>query len=463
MPLIVADTAPVMVQLGLKYLAIILFVIFAGYVRHLVTIYVQDPYIDEIFHLRQCQKYLDYKFYEWDDKITTPPGLYLLGFIYSKVIEILSFKQLNNNYEILRSLNLVGGLFILPIIVRTFKKSFDNQLWTINLISQPLLFTYYFLFYTDVWSTILILGSLSLVINKPHTIGKVYLSALLVFFSLWFRQTNIVWSAFIVSVLIDRSILLKRNEHINSITRIIKFIIQTIKDWIKIIPFIINFVLFIIFIKINGGITFGDKENHEVNFHVVQVFYCFVFTIFFTWPVWLSSRIIIKYIKFLIINNYGLNIVFNALALYIIKYIIDNFTVIHPFLLADNRHYTFYIFKRLISHKYSQFITIPLYHFSSFIIVTALLESKRIKLSFITIISYFIAILLTIVPSPLFEPRYYILPVIIFRLFISPGSRQRHFREFLWLNTINIITAYIFFTYEFTWASEPGIIQRIIW
>lgn len=30
---------------------------------------------DEVFHIPQAQKYCEGKFLEWDDKITTPPGL----------------------------------------------------------------------------------------------------------------------------------------------------------------------------------------------------------------------------------------------------------------------------------------------------------------------------------------------------------------------------------------------------
>ena len=30
---------------------------------------------DEVFHIPQAQRYCDYKYFEWDDKITTPPGL----------------------------------------------------------------------------------------------------------------------------------------------------------------------------------------------------------------------------------------------------------------------------------------------------------------------------------------------------------------------------------------------------
>jgi hypothetical protein len=40
-----------------------------------------DPYIDETFHIPQCQAYCHGRFSEWDDKITTPPGLYSRFFL----------------------------------------------------------------------------------------------------------------------------------------------------------------------------------------------------------------------------------------------------------------------------------------------------------------------------------------------------------------------------------------------
>lgn len=40
----------------------------------------RDPYMDEIFHVPQAQKYCDYKFDKWDPKITTLPGLYFISF-----------------------------------------------------------------------------------------------------------------------------------------------------------------------------------------------------------------------------------------------------------------------------------------------------------------------------------------------------------------------------------------------
>lgn len=37
------------------------------------------PYLDEIFHIPQAQKYCKHNFFEWDPKITTLPGLYIFS------------------------------------------------------------------------------------------------------------------------------------------------------------------------------------------------------------------------------------------------------------------------------------------------------------------------------------------------------------------------------------------------
>ena len=38
-----------------------------------------QPYMDEIFHIPQARKYCNGKFTEWDPKITTLPGLYVIS------------------------------------------------------------------------------------------------------------------------------------------------------------------------------------------------------------------------------------------------------------------------------------------------------------------------------------------------------------------------------------------------
>ncbi|KHJ80659.1 hypothetical protein OESDEN_19663 [Oesophagostomum dentatum] len=45
---------------------------------HLVYRYVPEPYMDEIFHVRQTRNYCNGN-WTWDPMITTPPALYFLG------------------------------------------------------------------------------------------------------------------------------------------------------------------------------------------------------------------------------------------------------------------------------------------------------------------------------------------------------------------------------------------------
>ncbi len=56
-----------------------------------------QPYIDEHFHLRMTQKYIvEHNFTYWDEKITTPPGLYIFGYLFAilfKKFEFLTFKD----------------------------------------------------------------------------------------------------------------------------------------------------------------------------------------------------------------------------------------------------------------------------------------------------------------------------------------------------------------------------------
>ncbi|CUM67663.1 uncharacterized protein PRCAT00005365001 [Priceomyces carsonii] len=435
-----------------KYILTVVFIAGSWLLFWKISAILGDPVIDEIFHLRQCQKYCQYKFKEWDNKITTPPGLYVLGFLYSKFLGIFFDYDVCGNYNMLRSLNLVGGTIVLPMILNKVSLSF---FWPINIAAQPLLFTFFYLFYTDVWSTILVVGSLVVVLqNSLHSTFRYCLSGFVGFLSLWLRQTNIAWLGFVFSVAIDHTV--TDQKVFEKAFKILKILP---KNWKICLPYSLNFLAFVIFLKLNGGITFGDKENHQINLHLVQIFYCFTFVTFFTWPTWISRKTLRAYSNFCFSST--INLVLNCFAGAFIKLIVDKFTIIHPFLLADNRHFTFYIFKRIISHRYSNVISIPVYHFSVWLVSHMLYKSKRLKE--IPVICYFIASCLTLIPSPLFEPRYYIVPLVFFRIFIKPVNNRRHILEFLWLSSVNIITMGIFINYEFTWPSEPNVIQRIIW
>lgn len=196
---------------------------------------------------------------------------------------------------------------------------------------------------------------------------------------------------------------------------------------------------------------------------------------------------------------------------------VHNNTIVHPFTLADNRHYVFYVFRILMRHPLIKYAAVPIYVLSGFLIVLTLggsrlpalapskVKSQKAKpdqkvgseqtqadrgcsLSFL--VSWVATATLTLITAPLVEPRYCILPWVIWRLYVpqqgspqasstsSQGQSSSILQKLLaflanestqlWLETLNFLlinaaTGYIFLHKGFTWPQEPGLIQRFMW
>jgi alpha-1,2-glucosyltransferase len=77
----------------------------------------------------------------------------------------------------------------------------------------------------------------------------------------------------------------------------------------------------------------------------------------------------------------------------------------HPFLLADNRHYTFYIWRYVFRiSPWIRYVAVPIYVFSIHVLVTELYTASALWSLF-----YIGCVLCTLIPSPLIEFRYYII------------------------------------------------------
>lgn len=202
-------------------------------------------------------------------------------------------------------------------------------------------------------------------------------------------------------------------------------------------------------------------------------------------------------------------------------------TIVHPFTLADNRHYMFYVFRLLLRNPLIKYASVPVYALCAWAAITALgglpngqkssqspaptrteikhnfqfkLPPPPTKLapgnrvSFVLV--WLLATSLSLITAPLVEPRYFIIPWLIWRLHVPssgpetvtsatearkrPGSKSSGFSQIvrsllyekhdhrLWLETawfiaINWATGYIFLSWGFEWPQEPGKVQRFIW
>lgn len=172
-------------------------------------------------------------------------------------------------------------------------------------------------------------------------------------------------------------------------------------------------------------------------------------------------------------------------------------TIIHPFTLADNRHYVFYVFRILRQHPAIKYLAVPAYFLCAWLVLATLRPSSRMEergrqeqkesqptkakadskpcqASFIIV--WLASTALSVVTAPLVEPRYFIVPWLMWRLHVPtmaaslprtrPAGRVsldvRLGLETAWHLIINAAVGYLFLYRGFAWPSEPGKTQRFL-
>ncbi|KAJ5465444.1 CAZyme family GT59 [Penicillium desertorum] len=376
---------------------------------------------------------------------------------------------------------------------------------------------------------------------------------------------------------------------------------QSFSLLVSLIPHIIVLAAFGAFVLWNNGVVLGHKEFHTAGIHLAQMLYIWPYFTFFSWPLFVLPLINILALKPL--PKY-LNLGFPpkqrkypklkaALVVIPLMLAVVHFnTIVHPFTLADNRHYVFYVFRILLLHPAVKYAAVPVYFLCGWVVISAfgfttiqrppkalrvqqsapavpptpapapaaqepkstsssvrkplqahqqppkgtkkpnrpsnkkfkkadppaetkntdtselpaeitdpkdpavlarvqqhiftrqreLLEAPRV--SFVLV--WLAATSLSLITAPLVEPRYFIIPWVMWRVHLPPlpclfrdretrprteEARRRSdiivnspkFVETVWFLIINLITGYVFLYKGFEWPQEPGKTQRFMW
>ncbi|PLW08542.1 hypothetical protein PCANC_14000 [Puccinia coronata f. sp. avenae] len=482
---------------------------------------VPDPYMDEIFHVKQAQTYCAGQWATWNHLITTPPGLYLVP----SLLHHASPKWFPCSTNYLRWTN-AALLCALPLLISRILSHFrttpypprpgvkprvrflipEDEIILEAIIISCFPITYFsgFLFYTDLGSLFAVIAS-----YDQSLAGRHVLAALLGLWSCLFRQTNIVWVAFIAgsalihhlrqititttttttsptpkcapannqskrthrptepydlalmsASLLDlpraiRSLASESFTHLSSVASVI-------------IPYASVVVCFMGFVIWNGGIVLGDKTNHVTALHVPQLYYFASFSVAFLAPVSFDLFFIRRTFKCLFGSSRSF---FISCCLFMtIVWTIHEFTYEHPFLLSDNRHYTFYVWRRIFKfHRLARYLFTPGY----MICIKMLWErmARSFTMNLLVTTFYILALALTLIPSPLLEPRYFLVPFVLLRLHIRPVVEEtktwsiRVFIEGCVYALVNLITIAVFLFRPF--KARPGewegTWQRFMW
>ncbi|KAJ2803645.1 glucosyltransferase [Coemansia helicoidea] len=421
---------------------------------------VPEPYMDEVFHIPQCQRYCRGEFGAWDPKLTTPPGLYLVS------LALLAPAGAPCSAASLRATNWVLGLALFWTIhglVRRLHRDLPPgaaAAATLALALFPLSFFFHHIYYTDTASLLLVLLAYLLSLHRRHALAGVAGAA-----SLWLRQTNVVWAAFVgasaaLRWLQARHAIARPGDPLaHSLVQLGRWAARPSRADLPLVgllaPYATVVVLFAAFVAANGGIVLGDKAHHQAGLHVPQMFYFYAYLAATAAPVVLpasSPRALLVLAARRPVLALALGA---AMAAGVARY-----TVEHPFLLSDNRHYTFYIWKDVFRRHWTvRYLAIPAYLYSAIAVHRCLG-----RMSAFWQLALALCTAAVLVPSPLLELRYFTAPYFFARLHMPLAPSWRCVAlEILLYSAINAATIWMFLCRPFAWESEPSRLQRFMW
>ncbi|XP_061369279.1 dol-P-Glc:Glc(2)Man(9)GlcNAc(2)-PP-Dol alpha-1,2-glucosyltransferase-like isoform X2 [Gastrolobium bilobum] len=418
---------------------------------------------------------------------------------------------------ILRSINGVLAIIcsiILYDIISHLKPTLDDRkamLRAVVLSLYPLHWFFTFLYYTDVASVTAVLAMYLASLKKNY-----WFSALIGAFAVVIRQTNIIWVLFVACTgIIDISLThgkgnartaesdvsikdglayatgtstvglnLRKRKFVKSVDTVehslpgtdasspsvssglvdeIWAILLTLwhMKWellISFSPFLMVVVAFLSFVYWNGSVVLGAKEAHAVTPHFAQILYFSLVSLLAQAPMHFTITQAVDLFE-LFWKRRPLRFFQIFLASIVGLLSVHFFSVAHPYLLADNRHYPFYLWRKVIMAHWSiKYILVPIYVFS-WLSIIHMLGKCRNK---IWILAYFLATAAVLVPTPLIEFRYYTIPFYIMMLHYNNRDDQSWLLTGMLYIGVNIFTMMNFLFRPFHWDHEPGI-QRFIW
>ncbi|PHH80359.1 hypothetical protein CDD80_1804 [Ophiocordyceps camponoti-rufipedis] len=558
----------------------------AGLWLGIVSKAVPEPYMDEVFHIPQAQRYCRGGFAEWDDKITTPPGLYLLSNVLPQTLRALGISW-NRSCEpnSLRAFNVVG-LAVLAYLFLVCRRRMEARAMSAaeqpltgfaihsacNVALFPLLFFFSGLYYTDVVSTVVVLAALvnhlGRVARDCSSIQSDLSTIVLGLMALLMRQTNVFWVVVYMGGLeaIHAIKTLKAESKTLSATKgHPQRLLQTVRaysvGYVHDPPLHMSEIDDTLLVAFSFGVAALCNPNRVLR----QIWpYLTVLGAFVAFVVWNGAVVLgatampkeqpsrkpetsrkAENQRSLLRVTYSLVAVFLSCA--IVRYN----TIIHPFTLADNRHYMFYVFRYSIGRaSWIRYMLVGPYLLSCEMVMSAMAGygskecqapgrapqnqpssafsrsslirevgakepdtteparkdwqpgkpsqtgSPSLRPCASTALIWLLATALSLVTTPLVEPRYFIVPWVLWRLQVPDWQlcsddggandgrsafccgiagelfRTRDVRliiETAWFAFVNLATCYIFIVKPFVWRDEAGAVldggrlQRFMW
>lgn len=445
---------------------------------------VSEPYMDEIFHVPQAQRYCKGEFDYWDDKITTFPGMYLVAAVPALVSRAASrlagwegeaaWPADPCSTLSLRLLNGVvfGGMCALlsfEIVSRLHPKVSDLDV-ALNALAVSLFPVHFFcadLFYTDAGSLATIMLSLLCCLNKRH-----HLSALAATAAVLFRQTNVVWAAFVLAYDIQNQLEPPPVEakgpepsFAAALARILgKALVHRRRLARNHFPMVALLLSFVVFVARNGGVVLGDREAHRPAPHLVQFFYCGLAVACARFPAHFGPESLRDAKRALLGGGGGgpraaaPRLLMASALLLGTLFVVSEFTMVHPYTLADNRHYTFYVWRRFLGRSRIARLSLSAPYLLSLHSLARALHRTQSQL---VVFAYFACAACTVIMAELLEFRYFVVPYAVCSLLAPPLERRGALAVLGAFAAVDIGLEWVFLRRTYVWPD--GSIARFMW
>jgi alpha-1,2-glucosyltransferase len=329
------------------------------------------------------------------------------------------------------------------------------------------------MYYTDVASVAVTLACWLAALKGRHLLaGAVGTAAVLV------RQTNAVWVGFVLGWAALDMIYPREREggrgRKGGGARIRLGILGQVTDamaraWLlrrrlvsRLTPLAAVVVAFALFVVLNGGVVVGDRAHHAPVKHWMQLFYFSASCSVWLAPMYWGP----EGLKRLAANlggqrrqrqwrgTAGLAAVLSVAALVAAWWS----TLVHPFLLADNRHYTFYLWRRVLNRtSWARYALAPGYG-ASVVALKAALWERLGPLRCALLVGATMAVL---VPAHLVEFRYFTTPLLLVLLLGKVPGRRAAAATAVAFFVVDAAALYLFLWRPYAWVD--GSVARFMW
>eukprot|EP00879_Flechtneria_rotunda_P011023 GHRR01011518.1.p1 GENE.GHRR01011518.1~~GHRR01011518.1.p1 ORF type:complete len:514 (+),score=169.48 GHRR01011518.1:1021-2562(+) len=217
---------------------------------------------------------------------------------------------------------------------------------------------------------------------------------------------------------------------------------------------------FCVFVVWNGGITLGDRAAHAPATHLMQPLYFAMFflanagLLLLQKPVLERTHAALSVIgRSPVVAVLGVFGILGAMALCVTKY-----SLVHPYLTADNRHYTFYLWRKMFAkHIAVRYLLVPVYAAGWALLVFALSVTQH----GLWVAAFIVSCWVTLAPAWLLEFRYFTVPFVLAVLHMPPPPRALSLLVLAGYCCVNAVTLWVFSKRPYTWAD--GSTARFMW